>query len=381
MRIALVRRANVVAKHLRASGVDVRLGCVVGNYYERDRYSENYEGMEISFFGQAHFREFGERKIPISMFIYIKECFKTVSRVLKYIEDEEISDIVIFTTLPVSLLLALRLNTNKVNLFYDVDDFTSEQWEKSNPIKYMLASLFSFAEKIIPNKAKVSTCSEYLASFYSQPTVISNMVELKYFSGITLEEKHALYDDRTIEVIFLSEIGPYHGHKEIIEAIDTHRALLEGRFHFTFVGGGYYYGAIREAITAHGLDRFISMTGRLEFEEVLPYLKRASVGLLPLTEAKVNLARNPLKLFEYMISGVLVIASPAPEVTNIAKDEKHAFLARDFSAQALIDRLLEAYEKIDGWDTILSSAYEKALCHTDDVVIHHWRAHLEITDD
>ena len=379
LRIALVRRVNVVTKKLVEKGHNIILSSVASNYYRLKEKKIIYEGGPLLFFGQAHFTEEGRKKIPVNFFKYLYESLKTVSRVKKFIKKNKIQKVAIFTGLPVSLLLLLFLNKKKIRIYHDIDDFTSEQWEADNIAKKILQSILFFLEKNIPNKAhRLSVCSHLLKSIYTRAHVIPNMVELKYFKNIHFQKKYSLLKKRKLNVLFLSEIGHYHGHDDIIESIHNYYNDCKTRFHFYFIGGGSRFTFIKNRIKELHIDNIVTMTGRLEFKDVIPYFKRSSFGIIPMKNTKVNNARNPLKLLEYLASYTVVVTNPTLEIRKILINKKDGFITGDNSADSIIIQLLRLYDKREKIKKVLQNGYITAKKYSDNEIMKRWERYFEV---
>lgn len=58
----------------------------------------------------------------------------------------------------------------------------------------------------------------------------------------------------------------------------------------------------------------ISLLGSIPYEMVPGYLNRARVGLIPLNATDVNQGRSPMKYYEYLASGLSVLATSTPSL-------------------------------------------------------------------
>ncbi|MFH1485933.1 MAG: glycosyltransferase [Chloroflexota bacterium] len=337
-RTALVRRASVLAREMARAGWEVTLSCVTPEFDPRADTIE-HEGLVLRLLGQANFREdsFGHRK-RIGAFQYLGESWRTASRLHRLLHSLNISTLCVFTTLPVSLLAILRCRKDVQRLYVDIDDLTSGQaeWRGLNtlgrhPIKW--------CERYVPRLAhKVTVCSDYLAQLYPGSIVIPNMVNLSDFS-----ESKAFNEERPIRILFLGEVGPYHGHREVLQALARRKDQL-GDTMVQIVGGGSHLADIEELSRQLGLERHVFFSGRLNYRDVLPYLHQATIGLLPLADAPVDRARFPLKLLEYLASYTVVVANPTTEVSRVIRSGENGVLTADNSADSLIEEALRLRE-------------------------------------
>ena len=107
------------------------------------------------------------------------------------------------------------------------------------------------------------------------------------------------------------------------------------------VGDGYYGEVIkRKCEKVEG----INFLGWKEPESIPHYLSSVDIGILPLIQKiKFNLAKSPVKLFEYFASGIPVVASPMGEIPYYLVEGKNGFLAE--SEDEFIRKILILIEK------------------------------------
>ena len=79
------------------------------------------------------------------------------------------------------------------------------------------------------------------------------------------------------------------------------------------------------------------MVGPLAYEAVPGFLASHSVGFLPLSEARENLGRSPMKLYEYLASGLLVVG----RVTDVLKG-RGEYVRTFFDAEGAIEAMASA---------------------------------------
>jgi teichuronic acid biosynthesis glycosyltransferase TuaH len=64
----------------------------------------------------------------------------------------------------------------------------------------------------------------------------------------------------------------------------------------------------------------VSYVGPRRFEELLPYLKKIDVGLVPYANTQFNRNSFPLKTLEYLAAGRPVVSTPLPAVRSLRTD-------------------------------------------------------------
>lgn len=126
--------------------------------------------------------------------------------------------------------------------------------------------------------------------------------------------------DRTVyDVIFTGTVSPFRARV----MLDVARALSETRpdFRWLFVGiADATVAWAREHYPADFLERHIAFRSRVPYAEVLKYLSQSRVGYNyhPL-EKRFEVA-VPMKVYEYMLTGIPVVTSALPELTVVLED-------------------------------------------------------------
>lgn len=84
----------------------------------------------------------------------------------------------------------------------------------------------------------------------------------------------------------------------------------------------------------------VHMVGPIRYEEVPSLLRAARVGLLPFTDTPLNAGRSPMKLNEYLASGLAVVARATPTVSAEERAGVYTYDSID-TARAALARALQ----------------------------------------
>jgi glycosyltransferase involved in cell wall biosynthesis len=213
--------------------------------------------------------------------------------------------------------VALRAR-RKHRVIADVDDLLVAQ-AKAAGTGSLILKLLELVELGIPRRLKhVTVNSRYLNAVFPRAVKIPNMIPTADFQlNLGDTEKNAIktrygIDEKTIA--FVSTVTLYHGHFDLLNAIAEHNRK------FVFVGGGEGEARLRAEIRRNGLDGKIVCTGPLPHDEVIRILNVVRVGILPMSNSPVHLARHPLKLLEYMAAGLCVVASRVGEAEELLRE-------------------------------------------------------------
>lgn len=158
---------------------------------------------------------------------------------------------------------------------------------------------------------------------------MSDESELRKQLGFPTDKKVVLY------------AGSLYANREIVKVLDLARAFPDTCF--VIIGGsqeqaGYYAKqAQRQQITN------IMIVGRVPHHKVRKYLMAADV-LLMVWSTKVRTINycSPLKMFEYMAAGKVIVGHSFPTIREVLTDGKNALLANPNSFDELKAKLTEA---------------------------------------
>ncbi|MBP9760712.1 MAG: glycosyltransferase family 4 protein [Candidatus Magasanikbacteria bacterium] len=147
-----------------------------------------------------------------------------------------------------------------------------------------------------------------------------NGIDPKWIGGVEEKEKirKKYFDISNPDQKIIIYSGSGQKGKGVDVVIAFARALPEYRF-FLFHHEGMY-----DAIT---MPQNISFLGEHTHAEVMSFIKAADVLLLPNTAASLeySLYTSPLKMFEYMVSGVPIVASRIGSIIEVL-NERNAYL-------------------------------------------------------
>ena len=148
-------------------------------------------------------------------------------------------------------------------------------------------------------------------------------------------------NDGQVVAVFSGAFRAWHGAIHLVEAIRRLRA--RGRMDITavFIGDGPELPRVRAA--AAGLDG-ITLIGAVPHADVPAILAAADIGVAPFdVAAHPSLAHefhwSPLKIFEYMASGLPVVAPRIERLANLVSHGREGLLYDAANPDALADAL------------------------------------------
>jgi glycosyltransferase involved in cell wall biosynthesis len=129
-------------------------------------------------------------------------------------------------------------------------------------------------------------------------------------------------------VIFVGAFRAWHGAVQLVHAIRQLRARGRTDVKAVLVGDGPEFARVRAA--ADGVDGVI-LTGALPHEAIPACLAAADVGVAPFDVTghpalAIDFYWSPLKIFEYMASGLPVVVPRIPRLADVVRDGREGFL-------------------------------------------------------
>ena len=147
--------------------------------------------------------------------------------------------------------------------------------------------------------------------------------------------------DGDVIAVFAGAFRAWHGAIHLVDAIQRLRARGRHDIKAVLVGDGPELPRVRQS--AAGVDG-ITLTGAVPHVSVPAILAAADIGVAPFdVAAHPSLAHefhwSPLKIFEYMASGLPVVAPRIPRLANIVGDGTEGRLYDATAPDALADAL------------------------------------------
>jgi glycosyltransferase involved in cell wall biosynthesis len=295
------QRVHKVCTTLHSMGYDVTL---VGR---RQRNSlpladRNYRTKRMFLLFEKGPLFYAEFQIRLLVFLFLRNPAVLVSNDLD-------------TLLPnflVSKFMGSKLVYDSHELFCEVPEL------KSNPGK---RNTWKALEKwIFPKLNYVFTVNDSIAKIYSEEykvniRVVRNIPNLSTQENISGVSKEALGIPGQKKIVILQGAGINvdRGAEEAVEAMRyVENAIL------MIIGSGDVISVLKEIAGRLKLDNKVIFTGKVPFEKLVQYTRHADLGLTLDKDTNINYRYSlPNKLFDYIHSGVPVLASDLVEVKKI----------------------------------------------------------------
>lgn len=136
---------------------------------------------------------------------------------------------------------------------------------------------------------------------------------------------------------FVGTLKPWHGLETLVEAFPRLLAAVP-HAELLIVGEGPERSRLTSAVVAGGIEARVTFTGAVPHDAVPRWLQRMDVAVAPYPDLH-DFYFFPLKLVEYMASGLAVVASRVGQVATIVEHGRTGLLVPPGDAGALADAL------------------------------------------
>jgi glycosyltransferase involved in cell wall biosynthesis len=185
-------------------------------------------------------------------------------------------------------------------------------------------------------------------------TVIHNGVNQQFIDKML--NKPLDKSKKEIVIGFTGFIHPWHGMDKAIRAIAEHKSLP---LKLICVGDGKILPELKTLAEELGISDKIEFAGLVTRDKVLDYVEQFDITLQP----DVTSYASPLKMFEYMAVGSVIIAPDTPNIREILSDKTALFFEKG-NQKSFIDTLIYAIENFSELDemrlSVKKSIVEKA---------------------
>lgn len=219
-------------------------------------------------------------------------------------------------TLPQGITCAKLLRRRK--LIYDSHEVQTSRTGYNSKIYGILEKLYlPFADVMIMENHTRAKYSEELYGFY--PKVIHNypfVSKPEHDSSINLHKLLGLSKEEPI-LLYQGGIQTGRGLEKVVEAVP-----LMKRGVVVFIGDGRIKADLERMVRERHLEGRVKFLPKVPVETLLHYTKNAYLGFQVLNNVCFNhYSASSNKLFEYMMSGVPVVACSFPEIQRVVEGE------------------------------------------------------------
>ncbi|MGY3312338.1 glycosyltransferase involved in cell wall biosynthesis [Peribacillus simplex] len=219
-------------------------------------------------------------------------------------------------------------------LIYDSHEVqTSRTGYNSRIYGIMEKFLLKFVDEMIAENHTRAKYNEDLYGLY--PKVVHNYPIPTLPEESTVVDLHELLKLPEDEPILLYQGGIQTGRglEKVVEAVPMMEAGT-----LVFIGGGKIKPELIKKVEAMGLEHRVKFIPKVPVDDLLHYTKNAYLGFQVLNNVCFNhYSASSNKLFEYMMSGVPVIACSFPEIQKVVDTEKVGMCVDSHDPRSIAD--------------------------------------------
>jgi len=257
---------------------------------------------------------------------FFRLVFLSIKRKYLVIQVHNLPDYLIFAGLLHKIFgakLILDIHDPSVDLF-------DEKWpgKKNKILKYFVKKLEQYSCKVADHLITVTkTCKERLIERGNQTDKITLILN-------TAEEKLFKFNHRDFKVISRGVKLLYHG--RIAESLGLHNAVLAMQYLIEEIPdsvldiyGAYesgYRAKLENLIIKLGVSNNVNLHGRINQKQIPPLIYSHDIGVVPYFNTSYLHLCLPTKVFEYISSGLPVIATKSEELYSTMKGNGITFI-------------------------------------------------------
>jgi len=220
---------------------------------------------------------------------------------------------------------------------------------------YFEAHIFSKKiAKLVKNVNGLVVINNYLKKLYEEKGIKNILVA---HDGVKLEEYNNINykspSDKIKNVVYIGNLFEWKGVYTLAESMK----YMDNNVRLLIVGGSDdTLPKFREYIEKNNINN-IDLIGFVSKKDTLKYIEIADVLVLPnSSKDKMSYYTSPLKLFEYMASKRVIVASRLPSIKEVLEDKKNAILFEPDNPKDLADKIKWCLE--NDTTTIVKQAYK-----------------------
>ena len=303
----------------------------------------NYKGVLFETLNNYH----GKNKLQRS-FNFYKALHKSKKRIFKINQKLKVDAIVVFS-IDVIVIQTLISFTKKhrIKIFHERTELPYAIGKKNSIIgrvkfNFYLKTLIPEFDGIFVISDKIKS---YLSKYNHNIEKILTVVDTKFFSIVN----HRIYD-----FPYIAYCGTMSGTKDgvpiLIESF-TQLAKIFPSYKLIIIGDNTNKHEIIEilnAITQFGIKEKVVFTGIVNRDEMPGLLGHADLLVVSKPENEQNSGNFPIKIGEYLATGVPVVVTKVGEISKFITDGQTGFLSLPDSAESFYLKMKEAltdYEK------------------------------------
>lgn len=167
-------------------------------------------------------------------------------------------------------------------------------------------------------------------------------------------------------------VGSFYEWHDVATLLDSFAQVL-GTYpdaRLVLVGDGESRPAMEQRVDDLGIRPSVAFTGLVARSEIPGLMRTADIGVAPYPNLDHEMWLSPLKLYEYMASGTVIVASAVGQITDVMEHGRNGLLVPPEDVDALAEALCRLIAQPDLRDQLSKQVRADAVQH------HSWRQYL-----
>jgi glycosyltransferase involved in cell wall biosynthesis len=229
------------------------------------------------------------------------------------------------------------------NAYYQLDEMTkSDEYQRLQQADQIVTISDGIKQDIVKLGVKVDE-------------IVWDAASIEYIPSISKQTLRQNLDIPQDECVFVYAGSLYSSKYDIESLIDAFQSLPQSLDASLFIVGGNENNVeeYRKYVTQLGVSEVIHFTGHVSQRQVFKYLKSADIGVVAQQPSDIRARKytSPLKLFEYLISGLTVVATEVPSIVEVANHEPRILTYKPDEPDSLKSTLETAANKYKSLQT------------------------------
>lgn len=205
------------------------------------------------------------------------------------------------------------------------------------------------------------TLAEQFSKEFSYPYKIAVIPNGHNFEHLEPKNKYSFGNDH-IKIIYTGlNLYKMKGLNHLIEALD----FLDHRFLVHIIGGtDAHRNELNQKYKKFVAQKRLIIDPPKNHQEMIGYMQKADLAVIPLPKNDFSLFTSPLKLFEYMAAGLPIVASDVATIKEVINDRQDGLLyeAGDVHSMVQMIKILVSHKSLA--ETIGKGAYRTSKNYT-----------------
>lgn len=278
---------------------------------------KNIENLKV--FGLPQWKNIKDRKLNRKLIL--KRALKKNNFIFHFHDPELI---------PIAVILKLF---RKAKIIYDVHEDVPRQIltkpyinKKVIKIVSIIFEIFEFFTSYIMDTLIVTTIEIYNRFHIKNIEIIRNYPLLKEL------EFHNNWEEKKNEIVYIGLVIKLRGALEILEAVSNLNIT------FNLAGKIFPESFKKELENSDGWKK-TKYWGFINREQINMLLSRSKIGMVILRPDKCYMEILPVKMFEYMIAGLPIVASKFPKIESIINKHKCGICVDPLNIESIRDAI------------------------------------------